>query len=231
MQSRYCYQGTDILINKFDIRDNELLDKVEREITAINQLKLEAEPIKGDFDLKHLQQIHKFIFGDIYDFAGTIRSENISKGFVFANAQFIEGAASDLFKKLKKENFLIGKNMNEFSERAAYYMAEINVLHPFREGNGRSTREFIRELAYKCGFELNWSKVDKEILFFASVKSVIDTKELSNAIRDCIDDSSKELNNNITKMLERDTKAYNAYMNVSDNIIKTNKNIERDLGD
>lgn len=192
MQSQYCYEGTDILINKFDIKDNDLLEKVEREITGFNQLKLEKNPIKGNFNLKHLQDIHKAIFSDIYDFAGKIRNENISKGFAFANAQFIDVAAYDLFNQLKKENCLIGKNLNDFSERASYYMAEINVLHPFREGNGRSTREFIKELANECGFDLQWSKVDKDLLFNASCKSVVNTKLLAGVIKNCIEDVTKD---------------------------------------
>lgn len=187
-QSRYCYKGTDVLINKFNITDQESLDKAESDITHLKVMQLESNPVKGNFDLLHLQKIHRHIFGDIYNFAGQLREENIAKGnFPFASAMYLKPNAEDLFKQLRKENFLVGKPIGEFSDRAAYFMSEINVLHPFREGNGRTQREFIRTLAAKCGYKLNWDKVPKDVLFNASVKSIVDIKDLSKCIESAIE--------------------------------------------
>lgn len=81
------------------------------------------------------------------------------------------------------------------SKRLAYYMAEINVIHPFREGNGRSTREYIRFLAMSNGYTLDWSKIDRNELLNASVRSTINTDKLEQLIYNSIKENepSKEI--------------------------------------
>lgn len=186
----YCYPGTDVLVNKFGICDKELLETYERELTRFNLVKLEEKPLKGNFDLKHLQRIHNAIFKDIYLFAGQLRTVDISKGyFIFASYSYIKSEADRLFKQLKNEKLLVGTDIDTFSKRAAYYMAEINVLHPFREGNGRTQREFIRSLAMNSGFKLNWYLIDKDSLLKASIKSIYDTKELADIIKGSIENN------------------------------------------
>ncbi|MGZ9869560.1 Fic/DOC family protein [Priestia endophytica] len=185
-QSRYCYPGTDVLINKLDIQDQETLNNFERMHTGLRALELQENPIKGDFDLKHLQQIHKYLFQDIYEFAGEIRQEDIAKdNFMFAPCRFIEGASQDIFKNLQREDFK-KMDVEKFSDRLAYHVAEINILHPFREGNGRSTRIFAEHLAQASGYNLEWNRVDKEQLLEASKRSVANHKPLAEAIDQCI---------------------------------------------
>jgi cell filamentation protein len=186
-ESMYVYPGTDVLINKLGIQDAEQLARFERIISKRQLSALELNPIKGNFDLAHLQEIHRFIFQDIYPFAGEIRRETIAKDyFTFAPANFIEPAARDLFGQLKREGHLKGLPLEQFADRAAHYMAEINVLHPFREGNGRTQREFIRQLAQNAGFQLDWSKVDPQKLLQASIRSKADTKELAAVIKESL---------------------------------------------
>ncbi|PEN08557.1 cell filamentation protein Fic [Bacillus pseudomycoides] len=186
-QSKYCYPGTDVLKNKMDYQDHEQLKKFETILTAVRIAELQKKPIVGNFDLKHLQEIHKYIFQDVYPFAGKLREENIAKGsFQFAHASFLKDQASELFRQLKDENRLKGLKIDEFSNRAAHYMAEINVLHPFREGNGRMQREFIRCLAVSNGYSLDWKHERKEDVFNASVKSVLDPTALSKVIKNTI---------------------------------------------
>lgn len=175
-----------VLENIPGIKDPKELSRFERIVTSNRIMELEDTPIWGKFNLKHLQDIHKYIFKDVYFFAGQIRNVDISKGFHFAHHRFIQTEAYNLFQDLKNENYLQGLNLNDFSERAAHYMAEINVLHPFREGNGRSQREFIRTLGINAGYEIQWSKVDTDRLFNASVKSKFDTKDLAEVIKDTI---------------------------------------------
>ncbi|MED1107688.1 Fic/DOC family protein [Bacillus paramycoides] len=170
-----------------DYQDHEQLKKFETIMTAVRIAELQKKPIVGNFDLKHLQEIHKYIFQDVYPFAGKLREENIAKGsFQFAHASFLKDQATELFKQLKGENRLKGLNIDGFSNRAAHYMAEINVLHPFREGNGRTQREFIRCLAVSNGFSLDWKHEKKEDVFNASVKSVLDPTDLSKVIKNTI---------------------------------------------
>ncbi len=193
-QSKYCYPGTDVLKNKMDYQDNDLLKSFETIMTGVRIAELQANPITGNFDLKHLQEIHKYIFQDVYPFAGKLREENIAKGsFQFAHASFLKDQATELFKQLKDENTLKGLKIDEFSNRAAHYMAEINVLHPFREGNGRTQREFIRCLALSNGYSLEWEREKKEAVFNASVKSVLDPTDLSKIIKNTITNHAPNL--------------------------------------
>ena len=92
-----------------------------------------------------------------------------------------------LLKELKDENYLIGSDKTKLAKRLAYYISEINVLHPFREGNGRTTREFIRQLALKNGYQLNLKKVLPGEMLEASKKSIIDTTDLEKIIENCLE--------------------------------------------
>lgn len=193
-QSKYCYSGTDVLKNTMNYHDTEQLKKFETIMTAVRIAELQKNPIVGNFDLKHLQQIHKYIFQDVYPFAGELREENIAKGsFQFAHATFLKDQASELFKQLKEENHLKGLKIEEFSNRSAHYLAEVNVLHPFREGNGRTQREFIRCLALSNGYSLDWKLQRKEDVFNASVKSVLDPTDLSKIIKNTITNHEPDL--------------------------------------
>lgn len=180
-QSKYCYPGTSILRNKFDEKDPEKLNNLETTFTTRRIYQLYENPIIGSFGLKHLQKIHRFIFQDIYPFAGEIRDEQISKGTtVFAHPLHIHSFSMDIYRELKKDKFLSGLDKEKFSERASYFLGEINILHPFREGNGRVQREFFRLLAMKNGFELDWSKINQEEMLNASINSVRDSAAFEN---------------------------------------------------
>lgn len=186
-QSKYYYPNTDILINKLDIRDQQLLTEAEVLYTSQRLIELEYSPLIDSLDLENLKGIHHYIFQDIYYFAGKIREVDISKGnTLFAHWQYIVPNANELFKKLKRENFLLGTNIDDFSTKAAYYMAELNALHPFREGNGRTIREFIRVVALNANYKLSWNALNYDKLLEASIQSITDTKPLENCIRDAI---------------------------------------------
>lgn len=187
MDNTYCYPGTDILKNKFNIKDQSLLDAKERLSTGFRLAQLELKPIEGNFDLNHLQKIHKHIFQDVYNWAGNMRVVDISKGNTpFAYNQFIKEQSEVLFRKLRKEDNLINYDIDKFSDRLAYYAGEINIIHPFREGNGRSTREFIRSLADNAGFKINYSEISKERLMNAFIRSVANHTDLKNLFKDHI---------------------------------------------
>ena len=131
------------------------------------------------------------MFEDIYDFAGLVRTENIAKdNFKFAEWQYIESELEKLLIQLNDEDYLTGLNKESLAERLAHYLAELNVLHPFREGNGRSTREFVRQLALKNNYYLNFNKEDAEEILKASIKSVADTEYLKKIILNCLEDSN-----------------------------------------
>ena len=168
---KYCYKDSDILINKFDIRDVKKLKLAERKLTMLRLLELFDDPIEGRFDLAHLQNIHRYIFQDIYEWSGEIRTIDIAKEHMFCNAKFIRPQADEIFLKLKKESYLGKLDNDGFIKRLAYYLGEINALHPFREGNGRSQREFIRALALRNGYVIHYDRITPKEMISASIKS------------------------------------------------------------
>ncbi|MEG1989721.1 MAG: Fic family protein [Clostridia bacterium] len=126
--SIYCYDNSDILINKLNIKDKDLLDKIERDIVSTKLLD------EGIHKILDIQKLHKILFEDIYYFAGEYRRENIAKdSFKFAEYEYIEENINRLIKELKNENYLKNLDKSSLSKRLAYYMSEFNVLHPFRE--------------------------------------------------------------------------------------------------
>ena len=187
-QSIYCYPGTNVLKNKLNIKDNKLLKTAEEEITLIKQMELLKNPIKGNFSKSHLMNIHKFIFEDIYPFAGKIRREQISKAdTVFYPPNLIDRELDKVFDKIKEKNMLKESDGKKIFDNLAYVMAELNIIHPFREGNGRSIREFIRLMAKRVGCDLNWGNIEKEKLLEASILSVDNYKVLIAILDTCVD--------------------------------------------
>ena len=167
----FCYPGSNVLINKYGIKNADRLSAVEREITARKMLQLLENPIHGRFGFTHLKNIHKHIFSDLYDWAGTIRTFGfISKsGTIFCRGEHIDQEARRIFGALASENKLRSLPDYLFVERLAYYVSEINALHPFREGNGRVLREFTRQLAMYNGYTLMWSRVPKDEILPADI--------------------------------------------------------------
>jgi cell filamentation protein len=173
MDRIYCYPGTDILVNKLNIQNHKRLLDAERKLTNLRILDLLENPVKGSFDLTHLQAIHRYIFQDIYTWAGKIRTVDIAKKTMFCKVQFIQSQANDIFRKLKMDHYLEGFSQRDLALKLAFYFSEINALHPFREGNGRSQREFIRELALHNGYKLSFAKISEQEMLDASVDSFL----------------------------------------------------------
>jgi len=164
----YCYPGTDVLRNKAEITNAKDLDAYEGELSTLRSIEILENPIAGQFNLAHLQRIHLALFQDVYDWAGKIRTVDISRGNSrFANVRFIESAANDIFNKLARENWLKGLDADALSKRLAHYLSEINALHPFREGNGRVQRIFISKLSQSADFQLDYSDLEQEQIYQA----------------------------------------------------------------
>jgi cell filamentation protein len=162
-----------ILKNLPGYTDPIQLDRFERveAVTAI--FDLQQNPVKGAFDITHLKVIHFRIFQKIYPWAGEFRQVNLHRtgSYYFAAAQFIEASLESTLVKLAGENHLKGLDADASASRAAYYLGELNAIHPFREGNGRTQREFIRELAAEAGYRINWNRVARQQMYDASIES------------------------------------------------------------
>lgn len=167
----YCYPGTLVLVNKLELQDAAELHEAERKLTALNISQILEEPIKGVFDFRHLQAIHKAIFGDVYTWAGKIRTVNIAKGNQFCNTNYIETYAQKIFDELKNEDYLTSTPTNQIAARLAYYLGEINILHPFREGNGRAQRVMIEYVAKIAGFDLTFADISGKEMVQASAEA------------------------------------------------------------
>ncbi len=167
----YCYPGTEVLINNFGEHDPKILSQLERMCTAARIVDLLKKPVSGNFDLTHLKKIHHYIFQDIYTWAGQFRMVNISKELLFCDVSFIEKELTKLFLKLREENYLKDCSEDNIASRAAYYLGEINAVHPFREGNGRTQREFIRELLLPAGFYVDYSRCNAKMMLYASINA------------------------------------------------------------
>lgn len=156
----YCYPDTDILINSFNLKDEEKLKELEKVYTLFRLSELRIHPPADPLDMEAFLEIHRYILQDVYPFAGQLREEMISKGSSsFAHPKFIDAEMRKIFAGLAKENYLKGLPRKAFIPRLAYYLAELNALHPFREGNGRTVREFARQLALNAGYRLEWEKI------------------------------------------------------------------------
>lgn len=185
--SLYCYQGTAVLRNRFGIRDAGQLRALEADISSARQTEMMNEPVRGRFTANHLKAIHHKLLSDVYSFAGHFRREDIAKGETrFLSYTEISDKLEKLLAELRKERWLGGLGRDDLTQRAAYYMAELNYIHPFREGNGRAIRELMRLLFLRNGYAVRWDNVPTETLLQAMVDSVYDTADLKRVLAECV---------------------------------------------
>ncbi len=169
-------------INKLGIQDPDILLSIENDLTYQRLSELHLAPVKGRFGVTHLLRIHKYIFQDLYPFAGKIRGETIKKGNTqFCDCRFVAENLNVLFSKLKADKFFKGLSVKDFAVKSASFLDELNMIHPFREGNGRAIREYFRCLALKCDYSIDWSLVDRDELLNAFIYAA--DKDISRLIR------------------------------------------------
>lgn len=171
-KSGYCYKNSPVLINKLDIRDEEELMRAERDFVSLRAFELTEKPLKGNFDFEHLKKIHKYLFQDIYSWAGDIRTCEIAKADLFCLSGYIDTCAQDIFNQLKRERYFTKYSDDETLNKLVYLLGDINALHPFREGNGRTQRFFIESLSRINGIDLDLTRVSKEEMTSACHLSV-----------------------------------------------------------
>jgi cell filamentation protein len=166
-------QGSACPRNFFGTTDYETLSRTERIFSQQRLHELERGSVTGSFDLAQLRAIHRYLFQDVFPWAGELRQVGMAKegGFPFAPPMHIASALTEVFTKLRAENLLQGLDAAKFSLRAAYYLGEINAIHPFREGNGRTQREFLRQLAQQAGHAISWAGISQVENVAASIAS------------------------------------------------------------
>ena len=172
-----------IKTNKIGAKSLDELFRKERMITNKKALELGKNPIKGNFNYQHLKDIHKALFEDVYTWAGQDRMQmGLKEKFAKyapngAIINFVPGKELDkyskiIFDELAKNNYLKNsKDLNHFAKNLAKFMGEINALHPFREGNGRTQRIFLNELAKNAGYKLDLNLISKHKMIHACVEA------------------------------------------------------------
>ena len=156
----YVYPGSSVLINKFNIRDQAVLDRVERNFAT---KRAEMHAPAGDFDLAHLQAIHHHLFQDVYDWSGQIRTVDLAKGASqFQPCRFIETGMANVHQRLVQSDFLRGLTAQDFASRAGEIMGDVNYVHPFREGNGRAQLIYLRQLSEQAGHPMDLTQLQGE---------------------------------------------------------------------
>ncbi|MGZ5027095.1 MAG: putative adenosine monophosphate-protein transferase Fic [Methylobacter sp.] len=168
---RYCYQGTTTLKNKLNIREMDELERAEREITAITVSRINFS--RPPYDLDYMRRLHSQLFSDLYEWAGELRNVDISKGGTrFCNCGRMVAESQKLFKNLSKDNWLKNLPTHAFCEKLAEYYCEFNMIHPFREGNGRVQRLLFEHLALAAGYDLDWEDVQPNEWIQANIDGV-----------------------------------------------------------
>lgn len=205
---KYCYPNSNVLINKKNITSAKELLQIEVEYAGTRLVELQNNPIKGNFDFKHLCKIHKYIFQDLYSWAGKIRTIDIGKGNMFCYVQNINSFAESIFNKYYSSCYAVKENRELFVEVLADNYADLNALHPFREGNGRSQREFAREICLACGYVFDLSVTTHSEMLEASIIAFnkADNSKLASIFKKAIIPENEYVNDNtsILKILTSD---------------------------
>ena len=166
-----CYEGTTCLVNKLGIRDEKRLSEVEAGITFAKAVMLEETPIDDDFGFEHFKKIHDFLLCDLYEWAGQVRTVDISKKRTkFLDAASIESIGTRCFAKVK-DGYFENLSFDEFVKRIAVFYNDVNYIHPFREGNGRTQRIYFAQLIRHYGYDINFADVDTDELMIATIQA------------------------------------------------------------
>ncbi len=156
----YVWPGTAVLRNKLGISDEDELDYRERELVSMRRR--EGIPA-GRFDLKHLRAIHRQLFQDVYDWAGELRTVEISRGgSQFQLRRFMEVGMADVHRRLVAADFLRRLEPDAFVRQAAEIIGDVNYVHPFRDGNGRTQLLYLDQLAEQAGHPLDLTRLTRD---------------------------------------------------------------------
>ena len=164
----YVYPGTPVLINLFDIRKGDVLERVVDALAGLRGEQLDTGTQAGSFDLAHLCTMHRTLFQDVYAWAGELRTVDTEKqGQDFLPAADISLEFMRLHEALVGEGYLRGLGQEAFADRLAGYYDRIYAVHPFRDGNSRALRHFCSALALAAGYRLDFSAVERGALLAA----------------------------------------------------------------
>lgn len=182
------YEGTKCLVNYFNIKDREYLKKIELFFGNARTAELFTTELNNSLNFDYLLELHEKFFSDIYPSAGQIRCGVVSRRTEFCQPNFIESMAEEIFGKLAKDNYLRNiEDRDDFINELAYYMGEVEALHPFKDGNGRTARFFFYQLMLEAGYDFAWDEVDPNRMLEANIAAIDgDYQPLIDVLEDCL---------------------------------------------
>ena len=176
----YLIPGTEVLKNNLGITSKEELKETEANIVRKRLAYLYLKPMAGNFDTEHLLNLHKFIFAGIYPFAGQFRTCSMQKSTMFCNPDEIPKSLEEVLDEMNKEFSQDITYQSDFAFRIARYYYDLIYVHPFREGNGRTIRAFLRDFVVEksanmsCGpLDLDYTKMDANNLLLGTVRRYV----------------------------------------------------------
>jgi cell filamentation protein len=165
----YCYPETTILRNIPDLRTQEALGAFEA--AAVTQRADEPLP-NGRLSVRHYRALHRHLFQDVYSWSGKYRIVRMAKdGNAFCYPEHISREMNQLFARLNAERFLTGVSAPRFAEQAAQFLATLNAIHPFREGNGRTQLLFLTLVSARAGPVLDLEALEPRQFMAAMIES------------------------------------------------------------
>ncbi|TFH86946.1 putative adenosine monophosphate-protein transferase Fic [Billgrantia azerbaijanica] len=185
-QDPYCYPESTTLRNLLDIRDEAELITVERELTLLATDAIQFSP--PPYDLAYLQTLHRQLFSDLYPWAGAIRTIDIAKGETrFCHVPRIEAESHKLFDRLAQQDHFTPLPREPLIAAVAELYGDLNVVHPFREGNGRAQRLLFEHIVINCGYEISWEGLERREWLEANVAAYYcDYRPMTAIFRRCI---------------------------------------------
>ncbi|WP_024695998.1 putative adenosine monophosphate-protein transferase Fic [Pseudomonas syringae] len=185
-QDPYCYPGTTVLKNRLNVVSDNVLAEAERALSEVAVSLIDFAP--PPYDLSYLRNLHRLLFADLYDWAGELRTVDISKGNTrFCTMTRIEPESKKLFALLDKANWFQELERDQLVKACAEAFGDLNVIHPFREGNGRAQRVLFEHLIVNAGYEISWWAVEAEEWTQANIDAVdCDYRALTNVFERCI---------------------------------------------
>jgi len=172
-QDPYTYSNSSTLINKLGIKEPIELNVLENQLSTLALADIDFKP--APYDFSYLYLLHKRLFGDLYDWAGKIRTIGISKQDTrFCQPEFIKKEANKLFDQLRKRDFFEHLGFDDFCQEMAEFYIELNMVHPFREGNGRTQRLLFEHLAIHCGYNLSFEGISKDQWIESNIRGCLE---------------------------------------------------------
>ena len=165
-----CYPNTTVLVNKLGLQTQEALDEAERIAVTLRSVEVEKAETSEPFTFEFYCKLHEHLFSDIYEWAGTLRTIDLSKkGTNFYSADHLKELGTALFTRLQENREFHGLPKEEYAREIAEFYHDLNMLHPFREGNGRTQRLFFTLLLRRAGYLIDFSQFDRDELMMATI--------------------------------------------------------------